>query len=256
MRDRREEIKKRIAARKKQKLTVRPTSGETTNFSPRYEMPIKTNNDSPPIVPNHEEPIHPLFRKEVFALKILIAACLVLAVAILFKNESAKFEPARVAVKNVMEKEFQFATVADWYESTFGKPLALFPKQNPLTEEKERSYALPASAKIVENFDKDNQGVTIQTVINAPVETIQSGKIIFAGEKETTGKTVIVQHKDNSQAWYGQLSEINVKVYQEVSPGEKLGIVSPSEDEFTGQFYFAIKKDEQFIDPIQVIKFE
>ena len=79
--------------------------------------------------------------------------------------------------------------------------------------------------------------------------------MIFAGTKEDNGKMVIVQHADGSESWYGELSEIFVKVYDQVEAGQALGIVKSTGAE-TGEFYFALKKDERFIDPVQVIKFE
>ena len=48
-----------------------------------------------------------------------------------------------------MEKEFQFAVVADWYEETFGKPLALFPEQSELNDSPDGHYAMPANGIIL-----------------------------------------------------------------------------------------------------------
>ena len=74
-----------------------------------------------------EEANHPLFRKEVFIFKILASACLVLIVAIMFRNQTPILDPAREFVTKSMQEDFQFAAVSDWYESTFGKQLALLP---------------------------------------------------------------------------------------------------------------------------------
>ena len=85
--------------------------------------------------------------------------------------------------------------------------------------------------------------------------SVLDGTVIFAGNKENYGKIVIVQHADGSESWYGQLKEIYVKNYDQVKAGQALGVVNPTGVD-TGEFYFAIKKDEKFIDPVQVISFE
>lgn len=258
---RRKEILKRIQKRRK--------------VSGRYsDSGFKTNPKKTQIVyPDYEESHdfswfsspdgmkkgnHPLFNKEIFMFKVLLSAILVLVVAISFKMPSPQLESVRQAVHTVMNTEFQFATISKWYENTFGKPLALFPEQkDPSETEMAEGYAVPATGVILENFDAtDNNGVVIQTVQGASVDSIQDGTVIFAGEKEDFGNTVIIQHADNTETWYGQLGEIHVKVYDNVKAGEKIGTVLTSEDAQYGEFYFAIKQGEKFIDPVQVIKFE
>lgn len=259
LKDRRKEVLKRIEKRKKYKRSYPPKTIES-------ERNVKT-----PVFPEYQEQHdftwfstnegmknteHPLFNREIFLFKILASACLVLIVAIAFKNQSQQLEPVRSTVTKVMEKEFQFAMVADWYEDTFGKPLALFPEKAPNKKEAPAKYALPANGVILEDFQADNQGVTIQTVKGEAVEAIQSGVVKFAGVDKEFGKTIIIQHPDQSETWYGQLGAIKVKAYDKVQAGDQIGVVSSKENETTGEFYFAIKQDEKFIDPVQVIKFE
>jgi Peptidase family M23. len=251
--DRRRSIKKRISKRKRKKLG-QPISSEHWYYAATHGEPYDLEWPAS-IGSGPGKKTHPLFRREVFLFQMLVSACLVLLTAILFRMESPALEPVRREVGEIMEREFRFAAVGDWYEKTFGKPLALFPVLSDRGDGK-HSYALPADARIVEGFDVDNQGVTIRTEKGAAVEAIEDGRVTFAGVKDRLGKTVIVQHSDHSESWYARLSEIRVKVYDSISAGEKLGLVSPTEDGDYGQFYFAFKRDEKFVDPIQVISFE
>jgi stage IV sporulation protein FA len=158
-----------------------------------------------------------------------------------------------------MDKEFQFAMVTNWYEEKFGKPLALFPiKEDKKSNEKyvKEQYDVPASGRILENFAKNGQGVMIETGKGTKVEAINEGIITFAGVKEGIGKTVIIQHSDQTESWYGNLNEINVNLYEYIEKGKAVGTVSSSENKSKGSYYFAIKKGDDFIDPIQVIRFE
>ncbi|MBT2681667.1 M23 family metallopeptidase [Bacillus sp. ISL-35] len=204
---------------------------------------------------------HPLFKKEVFLFKILASACLVLIVAIIYRSPSEKAVSIQQYVKNTMEQEFQFAAVSDWYEGQFGKPLALLPAKNADEgSEKEvasgSQYALPASGKILEDFGDNGQRIMIETGKGAGVEAMNEGLVHFVGMKEGFGKTVIVQHGDKSETWYGNLDKIDVNLYEYISKGTKVGTAMDSEDGLKGSFYFAIKKGDDFVDPVQVIKFE
>ncbi len=204
---------------------------------------------------------HPLFKKEVFLFKVLASACLVLILAIIFRSPSDKAEMIQAYVKQTMDKEFQFAAVSDWYENQFGKPLVLLPKKNAEKENKQElspgnQYALPASGKILEDFGDNGQRIMIETSKGAGVEAMDEGLVHFVGMKEGFGKTVIVQHADKSETWYGNLDAIEVNLYEYISKGTKVGTALDSPDGMKGSFYFAIKKGDDFVDPVQVIKFE
>jgi stage IV sporulation protein FA len=248
------EIRKRIEKRRKARQhryeAPRQAVWDLTDEE-RYGQPVVTYDRY-----SLEESPHPLFSKEMFVFKTLLSACLVLVTAILFKNPSDSLEPARQFVKNTMEQEFQFAAVSKWYEKQFGEPLAfLEPKQETKTTGK--SYAVPASGRVLESFQKNGQGVMIETTSNAKVEAMNEGIVTFAGMKEKLGKTVIIQHADGSESWYGNLSTISVKLYDFVETGKQVGTAMASADDQTkGVFYFAIKQGDHFIDPIQVISFE
>ena len=255
-----EEIRRRIAKRKNDKGTtakgpdsqiVWPSDDEKYGFD-NFTSSGSSNGDDG----------HPLFKKEVFFFKILASILLFLVIAILFRNHSATFEPARDMVMKTMDKDFKFATVSNWYESKFGKPLALLPfSEKDQVEKKtvaEKEFSVPAMGKILENFEKNGQGIMIETGKGASVQTINDGIVTFAGVKEELGKTVIIQHSDSTETWYGNLDEIKVNLYEYVEKRKVVGTVSGSagEDKTKGKYYFAIKKGDDFIDPIQVIRFE
>ncbi|MCS0670963.1 M23 family metallopeptidase [Cytobacillus firmus] len=253
-----DEIRKRIERRKKEKERFSKKKDSTvlwTEDEERYGFSKLPSYES-----KLDEGNHPLFRKELFLFKLLASACIFLFAAILFKNQAATFDPARDFVKAAMEKDFQFAAVSGWYEEQFGKPLALLPfsdgKKDEKNVEENSEYALPASAKILEDFNDNGQRITIETGKEASIEAMSEGLVRFAGKKDGFGNTVIIQHGDKSESWYGNLAEINVNLYQYVEKGTGIGTAGNTGDGEKGSFYFAIKKDDDFIDPIQVIPFE
>lgn len=260
MRNTPDEIRRRIAKRKKgkgssgngpERLITWPGEDEKYGFDPVSSF------DS-----GDDEGGHPLFKKEVFIFKILASVLLFLAIAIIFRENIAVLTPVRDFVTKNMEQDFQFATVSKWYEDNFGKPLAILPFNNDKANEKnvvEKEHDIPVfSGKVLENFEKNGQGITIETAKGATVEAMNEGMVEFIGVKEGLGKTVIIQHSDQTETWYGNLEEVNVKLYEFIESETVVGTASEStsEDKTKGKYYFAIKKGDDFIDPIQVIRFE
>ncbi len=250
-----DEIRKRIAKRKEHQQRKAYTEIVTSPpFLPEQDV---FSMDSDTIFDEAKQETHPLFKKEVFLFKLLCSACLVLLVAILFKNTNGSLDEARSVVKRTMEQEFQFAVVSDWYNQQFGEPISLLSsKKKQQTVAKEEDYAVPASGKVLQTFEANGQGVFVQTGLSAVVDAVNEGLVIFAGNKKGLGNTVIIQHTDGTESWYGNLVDVSVSVYEYVQKKQKLGTVADSADGKSGKFYFALKKDEKFIDPIQVIPFD
>ncbi len=252
-----DEIRRRIAKRKRGKETA-GKSHEHQLLLPGDEESYGYNYTTP-----SEDGGHPLFKKEVFFFKILASILLFLVVAIMFRSHAPALEPAKNFIVKIMDKEFKFAVVSKWYEDKFGKPLALLPFSehdqagNGQKEEAQKG-AVPVTGRILENFEKNGQGIMIETGKGTPVQTIKDGFVHFAGVKEGLGKTVIVEHYDGTETWYGNLDNIKVNIYDTIEKRSVVGTVSASsgEDKTKGQYYFAVKKGDDFIDPIKVIRFE
>lgn len=199
--------------------------------------------------------------KEKILFKMLLSALLFFSVAILFKQSGDHFSHAKAFVQYTFEQDFQFASVADWYEKQFGKPLAILPERLKKLDSDdelhpEQDYALPVAGKIVEPFDVEKKGIVLETGVDATIECIQDGFVVFVGEKEDLNKTVIVQHPDGSESWYGNLASVEVGLYDYIKSGHPIGKASKGSDGKSGMFFFAIKRGESFIDPIQVMSFD
>ena len=246
--DRRKEIINRIKKRNKMKERQQHSRYEHSPFQSQSVTSYEAN----------EERGHPLFRKDIMLLKTLIAALLFIAVAIIYRYPSSNLDSTRQVISSAMETELQFAFVTDWYEDTFGKPLAFFPSDkseidNDGVLQVSGDYILPVKGKIIEDYVTNGTGIIVQTDADNSAYAVEEGTVIFAGLKEDYGNTVIIQHKDQSETWYGNLEAIDVKVYSLISKGEKLGGLNEK-----GTLFFGMKKadDDQFVDPSQVIPVE
>lgn len=258
MDQRRKELQARIARRRK---LEQKKEGPRPDIVP---VPLAEKDghmyESPSFTPSEPEGGHPLFKKELFLFKVMASVCLFLAIAVMYKHPSVKLDPARSFVSKTMEQEFQFASVTAWYEETFGRPLAFLPDDKTAApagnKTGEGDYAVPVLGKITKSFEVDGEGITIETGVNSKVEAVNEGFVIFAGVKEGLGKTIVIQHTDKSESWYGELSDLKVGLYEFVKKGKEVGQVAASEDGSKGSFYLAIKQGDDFIDPKKVITFE
>ncbi|RBW71599.1 M23 family metallopeptidase [Bacillus taeanensis] len=254
-----DEVRKRHKERKKER-----TRYDNFQSQPPFIEEEKEHSISSPFK-KEEQPLHPLFNKEAFLIKITLSVCLFLIVGILFKQNTPFAQTGQQVVRHSFQQEFQFAAVSSWYEEQFGKPLVLFPEKKTDTNNEQKNqfvnsfaeaYAVPASGKVTENFSKNGQGILLETGPDEQIGAVREGFVSFIGEEEDIGKTVVIQHDDGSESWYGKLANIEVKLYDFVERGEQVGSATTDQDANLGIFYFALKQGESFIDPIQVISFD
>lgn len=256
MGSRNDDVRKKIEKRRKERARMEKNIDSRVLWSDEedsYDYSVTSKEE------HYPPKIHPLFRKDLFMLKILGAAILFLAVAIIVDHPSTKLAKVEDTLRQAMSQEFNFMVVSDWYEDKFGKPLAFLPEQKELVQDTEQlqQYTLSASGKVLEEFQKNGQRIAIETGADTTVQSFNEGQITFIGEKEGFGKTVVIKHSDQSESWYGNLEEVDVKLYENIKKGTKVGNASRYEgDETLGLFFFAIKKNDDFIDPLQVIEIE
>ncbi|AXF55782.1 M23 family metallopeptidase [Salicibibacter kimchii] len=185
-------------------------------------------------------------------------ACFLLTAMIVQTNVPLSADTKQTAV-NLYENEFQFATVSNWYEEQFGRPLALFPEEQSYESELVGSegYALPAAgAGIAESFSENGRAIVLETMEDEEVIATRGGVVIQASADEDWGQVVVVQHEDGTEAWYGTLDSIDVGLYDHVEAGALLGEVMSDEDGEGGRFTFAIRENEEYIDPNEVMTFD
>ncbi|WP_188453512.1 M23 family metallopeptidase [Virgibacillus oceani] len=183
-------------------------------------------------------------------LKGILSIILFFGAAFLFQTNTDLLEKPTMWTSHALTKEFPFARVNQWYQETFGSPLAFAPQQKQQKDNEQ--LALPVSGNVTESFQANGSGIMIAPQDTSEVMAMDSGVVIFAGNDPETDKTVVVQHADGSLSSYGFLSEIDVHLYQFVSNNEQIGNFVPNDKNET--VFFAIEKDNHYVDPVQVIK--
>ena len=115
------------------------------------------------------------------------------------------------------ETNFSFASINKAYKKIFGSPI-------PFSEfVKEPVQPTFKEQLVYQEKEPYQDGVKLLVEEHYLVPVKNSGLVVFIGEKEGYGKTVIIQQMDGIDLWYGGLEEINVKLYDYVEEGSLLG---------------------------------
>lgn len=199
-----------------------------------------------------EQPLHKSENKLFYnvMVKVVLSVLLFVGTAWMLQAKASYLEKPKGWLQYALTEEFPFARVYQWYQTTFGSPLAFTPTD---TEENVASdqAVLPVDGQVAQTFQKNGTGITISPNGTTEVSSIREGVVIFAGNDQEMGNTVIVQHPDNSKSTYGYLNSMNVHLYQFIDKDQSIGTFHASEESDT--IFFSIEKDRQYIDPIQVI---
>lgn len=171
-----------------------------------------------------------MIKKSTF-LKFIILIILTIATIFILKFNS-EFKIS--FYKYVYEDNISFAKINNWYKSKFGSNLPFsdyFDETLPVFNEK-LSYS---------EASKYKDGVSLSVGYDYLVPALDSGIVIFIGEKEGYGNTVIVQQENGIDVWYSNLKEINLKLYDYIKDGSLIGNVDET-------LYLVFIKDGEVVD--------
>ena len=162
-----------------------------------------------------------------FITRVLIVVIIFLVGMILVKSNS---KAKNSILKQVYDTNFKFTKVKEIYQKYFGNilsidKLALEDKQvfqEELTYQKSKSYL---------------DGVKLQVNDNYMVPALESGIVIFMGEKEGYGNTIVIEQIDGIDVYYSNISSDGIKLYDYVEKGSALGEVE------NNLLYLVFKKD-------------
>lgn len=89
-----------------------------------------------------------------------------------------------------------------------------------------------------------NQGIDIETEFGSKVIAIAPGRVVFADRFRGYGNMIIIDHGDGYYTVYSNLSEIAVKVGNEVKANEVIGLSSD-------YLHFEFRKEGQPVNPLE-----
>lgn len=197
-------------------------------------------------------------RERRFFWQLISSVFLFVITFLIFQAKSPAIHPAEQFMSEVITRDFNFTGLSDWYKQYVGNAPAVLPAffddPQETTDKTNLGYMAPVKGKIVWPFDEKRKGIVIRTAEKAEVVAATDGWVTFAGHKEGLGNTIIIQHTNGRETWYGWLQKMNVNEKDWVKRGQRIGDVAQTKGQ--SLVYFALKKDEQFINPTGVISFE
>lgn len=160
--------------------------------------------------------------------KFMLAVIFFLA-SIIFTNTSDK--NLLLYKEYVLTESLPFTKVKGWYEELFGGVL-------PSNDNAQTVF----DGKLVYKEISDYQnGERLTVSSKSLVNSLASGIVVFSGEKDGFGNTVIIQGIDGADIWYGNLENILLNLYDYIEAGTVIG---NTVDEY---LYLVIKKDNEYI---------
>lgn len=173
----------------------------------------------------------------IFFLKLFLVAIIFSIFTISIKKDTK----LKTTIYNkVYNSNFSFAVFKNIYNTYIGN---VIPFQNIFNEKKVFDEKLE-----YKSLSKYNKGVKLTLNPNYPIPIIKDGIVVFVGEKEKLGKTVIIQGSDGIDIWYGNLSNTNMKLYDYV---EKNSIIGEAKN---NELYMIFQKDGVEIDYNKILK--
>ena len=172
----------------------------------------------------------------IFITKILITAIITLIILILIKSNN-NFK--NLFYKYVYGTNISFVDIKKIYNKYIGD-IDFF--EDIINTESVFNEKLSYKTQ-----EKYLDGVKLDVGIDYLVPSEESGIVVFIGNKEGYNNTIIIQRIDGIDEWYGNIENVNVKLYDYVKKGSLLGEASNS-------LYLVYKKDGNVLNYEEYIK--
>ena len=145
-----------------------------------------------------------------------------------------------IIYNKVYNTNFSFSYFKNIYNKYVGN---IIPFQNIFEDKKVFNEKLK-----YKSISKYNKGVKLTLNDNYAIPIIKGGIVIFSGEKEGLGKTIIIQQSDGIDVWYSNLANTTMKLYDYVEDNAVVGEAKNNE------LYLIFQKDGVEIDSSEVLK--
>lgn len=193
---------------------------------------LKEKKKSPIIKNNVTSSIKNIPKWQTYLIKVMVLLVLFLGVLIYTKaspvNKQSFYD-------FVFKNNLSFATINNLYNKYLGGilPFKNIIKNNKPVFNEKLEYEASSIYK---------EGVALTVKDSYPVPILAGGIVIFVGDKEDYGKTVIIQQVDGVDVWYGNVDNLNVSIYDYVEEGTLLG------ETIDNKLYLVFKKEGNVVD--------
>lgn len=168
---------------------------------------------------------------KVFLNKLLISIIIFLT-ALISVKKTPTLKP--LLKDKIYEDSFKFITIKNFYEKYFGDFLS-----NKVSKETTSVFNEKLS---FQKINKYKDGVELIVNTNYLVPVIESGIVVYIGEKEDYGYTVIVEQVNGIDVFYSNINPIDIKIYDYVEKGTLLGETK------NNNLYLVFQKNGEYLD--------
>ena len=162
--------------------------------------------------------------------RTLITIILVLG-SIIYTNISP--DNKNLYKKYVLENSLSFTKINNIYHDLFGEVDIINKSVNDDTTVSSTNLNFREIEAVGNSF---KVGVTKGEAINV----ITSGIVVFVGDKDNLGNTVIIQGNDGVDIWYSGLTDVSAKIYDYVEASSVLGVA-------LDDVYLTFNKDQEYL---------
>ena len=160
--------------------------------------------------------------------KLLLSIIIFLIGMILVKSNSNLKETIKT---KLYEESLPFQKLKNTYNKYLGNIIKVEKTQEVFNE-----------TLAYNDIKKYKDGVKLKVSDNYMVPILESGVVVFIGEKENYGNTIIVEQVDGIDVFYGNVKVNNIKLYDYVEKGELLGETNNNE------LYLVFQKNGKYLD--------
>ncbi|MDO5393055.1 MAG: M23 family metallopeptidase [Mycoplasmatota bacterium] len=134
--------------------------------------------------------------------------------------------------KNIYENSLKFTQAKELYKKYFGDIISL---------DKLLYDDVPVFNEKIEYKEKHayKDGVALTVADKYMVPALESGIVIFIGEKEDYGQTIILEQTNGVDVFYSNIETSNIKLYDYIEKGDYLGEAKSK------KLYLVFQKDGQ-----------
>lgn len=167
-----------------------------------------------------------------FCTRVLITVIIFLVGMILVKNNT---EIKNVILEQIYNKNFKFTKAKRIYEKYFGDILS----SEQFTNDEQAVFQEKLTYKKANTY---LDGVALTVDNNYMVPVLETGIVIFMGEKEGYGNTVVIEQIDGVDVSYSNISTDGIQLYDYVEKGSLLGEVNNK------KLYLVFQQDGEYLD--------
>ena len=162
--------------------------------------------------------------------RTLLAIIIVLVSAIYINENPNNIKRYK---EKIFENTISFTKISNIYNKTFGKVI-------PFEIDKGTTKMVFNDKIDYSNIENYANGFKLNLNSNM-VMSLYDGIVVFIGEKEGYGNTVIVQGSDGVDIWYGNVSNTSVTLYDYINKNDMIG------EALDNKLYLVFNKENEYL---------